>query len=90
MPESKHRRKNKARPRPRNVNPPPRNPEPSPTWVPATGVGLLVAGTIVILVGYLPDVQQVTQSWWALQANWSLVIGFLMLTAGFVLLTRWR
>lgn len=92
MPESKHRRKNKRRPRPRNVAGPTKNPEPSPPWVPAVGVGLLVLGVVVILVGYLPVVQDITQGWgwFGLRQNWSLVIGFIMLTAGFGFLTRWQ
>lgn len=92
MPESKHRRKNKTRPRPRNVAGPKKNPEPSPPWVPVVGVSLLVAGVLVILLGYLPVVQEITANWtWlGLGQNWTLVIGFIMLTAGFGFLTRWQ
>ncbi len=90
MPESKHRRKNKARPRPRHVNPPPKNPEPSPTWLPVTGVSLLGVGVLIILLGYLPAVQEITRDLPGLQSNWTLVSGFALLIAGFMLLTRWR
>ena len=90
MPESKHRRKNKNRPRPRNVTPPERNPEPSPPWVPITGVSLLGVGVLVILLGYLPVVAEFTAGLPALGSNWTLVTGFVLLVAGFLLLTRWR
>jgi hypothetical protein len=90
MPESKHRRGGKVRKRAYQTHEPVKNPEPSPTWVPATGVALLVAGVMVILVGYLPPVQGVTQTWPLLGANWGLIGGFLLLTTGFVFLTRWR
>lgn len=90
MPESKHRRKNKRRPRPRNVDPPPKNPEPSPTWVPATGASLLGLGVLVILLGYLPVVQDFTRELPALGSNWTLVAGFVMLSVGFGFLTRWQ
>lgn len=90
MPESKHRRKDKRRPRARNLAPPPKNPEPSPSWVPITGVSLLGVGVLIILVGYLPIVQDVTTGLPVLGANWTLVGGFVLLVAGFMLLTRWR
>jgi hypothetical protein len=90
MPESKHRRKNRTRPRPRHVEPPQRRPTPSPTWVPATAVTLLVVGVVVIIVGYLDPVQEATRNLPALQSNWPLVGGFVLLTVGFGFLTRWR
>jgi hypothetical protein len=94
MPESKHRRKNKSRPR-QNVHsaPPPKNPEPSPTWVPATGIGLLLAGVIVIIMGYFPFVEEWTSQNLTLfnfGANWTLIIGFVLISVGFGFLTRWR
>ncbi|MDX1658075.1 MAG: cell division protein CrgA, partial [Nitriliruptorales bacterium] len=66
------------------------NPEPSPTWVPATGASLLGLGVLVILLGYLKPVAEVTSAWPGLQSNWPLVIGFVMLAAGFGFLTRWQ
>ena len=92
MPKSKHRRKNKNRKRPRHMTPPPSKPEPSPPWVPRTGVGLLLVGVVVILLGYVPAVRAsstLARLPW-LGANWTLVFGFLLLTAGFGVLTRWR
>lgn len=91
MPESKHRRKNKRRRRPRHEAPQ-KAPEPSPPWVPRLGVGLLLVGVVVILLGYVPAVR--TAGWvqalpW-IGANWTLVGGFVLLTAGFGVLTQWR
>lgn len=89
MPQSKHRRKGKQRPRAHQTVEPPRNPVPSPPWVAATGVGLLIAGIVVILLGYLV-LNEVTGNWPIFGANWGLVSGFVLLIVGFVFLTRWR
>lgn len=90
MPESKHRRKGKRRPRPRDVSGPPVKPKPSPRWVPATGLGLLGLGVLVILVGYIPAVTDLTAGLPGLGSNWSLVVGFVLLIGGFGFLTQWR
>jgi hypothetical protein len=90
MPKSKHHRKGKTRPRAHQTAPPPRNPEPSPTWVPATALGLLVGGVVVIVLGYLPAISERIQTWPPLGANNGLVLGFVLIIAGFVFLTRWR
>ena len=90
MPESKHRRKNKNRARPRHVTPKKSAPPPSPPWVPRLGVGLLIVGVLVIIAGYVPAVQQALAGLPLLQNNWTLVGGFVLLTAGFGVLTRWR
>ncbi len=90
MPESKHRRKNKNRPRPRHVEEPVHKPTPSPTWVPATGVTLLIVGVLVIILGYVPAIQDLTTGWPPLRSNWPLVGGFVLLSVGFGFLTRWR
>lgn len=87
MPESKHRRKGRQRPRAHQTAPPPKNPTPSAPWVPALGVGLLIAGVAVILLGYL---LLSGVNWPIFGANWGLVAGFALLIAGFVVLTRWR
>ena len=89
MPESKHRRGGKNRPRSFETHAPERKPDPSPTWVPATGTALLIIGVLVILIGYLPAVQDVTRSW-PLGSSISLVGGFVVLLVGFGFLTRWR
>ena len=90
MPESKHRRGGKPRPREHQTHAPEKKPPPSPPWVPATGAGLLVLGVVIILVGYLPQVSDLMAGWPWLGANWGLVGGFVVLAVGFGFLTRWR
>jgi hypothetical protein len=87
MPQSKHRRKGKQRPRAHQTAPPPKNPLPSAPWLAPLAVGLLVGGVVVILLGYLflSDV-----NWPIFGPNWGLVAGFALIIAGFVVLTRWR
>jgi hypothetical protein len=89
MPESKHRRGGKNRPREFQTHAPEKKPTSSPTWVPATGTALLVLGVLIILVGYLPGVQDLTRGL-PLGTNLSLVAGFAVLMVGFGFLTRWR
>ncbi len=91
MPKSKHRRNNKNRPRPaKTAPPPPRAPEPSPDWVPRVGLGAIIAGVVVILLGYLPAFQGIFSDLPPFRQNWSLVLGFIFLASGFGVLTRWR
>jgi hypothetical protein len=92
VPESKHRRKNKNRKRPRHMAQPVPQPPPSAPWVPRVGVGLLGLGVLVIILSYVPavrDAQLLSSLPW-IGANWGLVLGFVSLTAGFGVLTRWR
>jgi hypothetical protein len=87
MPESKHRRSGKNRPREHQTHAPEKKPKPSPPWVPATGAALLVLGVLIILAGYLfGDVLRLPY----LEQNTGLVVGFITLTVGFGFLTRWR
>lgn len=91
MPKSKHRRKGKQRPRPRAVEAertPPKPPS-SPPWLPRLGGGLIALGMLVIILGYLDPVQELLAGL-PFAPNTSLIVGFLMLTAGFGVLTRWR
>lgn len=91
MPQSKHRRGGKNRPREHQTHAPAKNPPPSPSWVPATGVALLVAGLLVVLIGYLDPVQDFTRANVpVLQANVSLVVGFVLMAVGFGFLAKWR
>jgi hypothetical protein len=87
MPQSKHRRKGRQRPRAHQTVPPPKNPLPSAPWLAPLAVGLLVAGVAVILLGYL-FLQDV--GWPIFGPNWGLVAGFALIIGGFLLLTRWR
>lgn len=91
MPESKHRRKGKQRERPSRSAPPIKKDLPSPTWVPATGLGLIIGGFLLILAGYLvPPLTRLVQDLPILGPNWPLAIGFALLIGGFGVLTRWR
>jgi hypothetical protein len=90
MPQSKHRRHGKSRPRAHETHAPERKPDPSPPWVPVTAAALLLCGVAVILLGYLPLVSDRTASWVWLGSNWGLVIGFVLLSIGFGFLSRWR
>lgn len=90
MPKSRHRRGGKNRPRSYETHAPEKRPGPSPAWVPATGVGLLIAGTLIILLGYLPTFSDMMRNWPLFGANWGLVVGFVTLTTGLGFLMRWR
>lgn len=90
MPKSKHRRKGQTRPRAHQKAPPVRNPDPSPRWIPATALGLLVGGVAIIILGYLPVVSDLIATWPPLGPNNFLILGFLVMIAGFVFLTRWK
>ncbi|HSK22205.1 MAG TPA: cell division protein CrgA [Egicoccus sp.] len=90
MPQSKHRRKGRNRPRAYQTAPPARNPTPSPPWVPRVGVALLVAGVAVILLSYLPEVSEWIGTIPPFGGNWGLVVGFVLLLTGFGFLIRWR
>jgi hypothetical protein len=90
MPQSKHRRKGKVRKRAYQTSPPAKNPDPSPPWVPVASTVLLVAGVLVILIGYLPPVSDALAFLPLLGSNWALVLGFVLLSLGFLFLTRWR
>ncbi len=81
MPQSRHRRKGRARPRPQQAAGPQVKPKPSPRWVPAVGLSLIALGLLVILVNYLPGL---------FETNWLLLVGLVLMTAGFILLTTWR
>jgi hypothetical protein len=90
MPKSKHRRGGRNRPRAHQTHAPERKPDPSPSWLPTAGGTLLVVGILVILLGYLPGVQDITRGWIWPGSNWGLLVGFLLLSVGFGLLTKWR
>lgn len=81
MPQSRHRRKGKSRPRPQQAAGPPVKPKPSPRWVPVVGLALIGLGLLVVLINYLPGL---------FETNWLLLAGFTLITGGFILLTQWR
>jgi hypothetical protein len=81
LPESRHRRKGRQRPRQRHVAGPPRKPDPSPTWIPITGLALILAGIGLVIANYTLGF---------LQRNWLLWVGFAMMAVGFGFLMRYR
>jgi len=90
MPQSKHTRGGKRRVRPPQQRAPEKRPEPSPRWLGPTGLGLIGAGALILLLGNLPAIDRLTRGLPVLGGNWPLVAGILSVTAGFVLLMRWR
>lgn len=90
MPKSKHRRGGRNRPREFETHAPEKLPDPSPSWVPVTGVSLLVVGLLTILIGYLPAANELTADWVWFGSNWGLVAGFLLLAGGLGFLMKWR
>lgn len=78
MPKSKSRRKSRSH----SPGPTPPKPKPSPRWLPAVGLGLIGLGLLIVLLNYLiaglPG------------GNMNLVLGFVLMTAGLVVLSRWR
>jgi hypothetical protein len=88
MPESKHRRGGKNRPREHETHAPEKKPAPSAPWVPVVGTSLLVVGVLIILAGYL--FSDLTRAVPVTGPNTGLVVGFVLLTVGFGFLTRWR
>lgn len=81
MPESRSRKKAAYVPPPES-----KKPQGNPRWLVPTMVGLMVLGLVWVVVTYL------TQTEWPIPglANWNLLIGFVLLIAGFALTTRWR
>ncbi|MCC5949202.1 MAG: cell division protein CrgA [Nitriliruptoraceae bacterium] len=90
MPESRHRRGGKKRPRDFETHAPETKAAPSPTWVPATGASLLGLGVLIILLGYIDEVRAFTRTIPLTGTNTGLILGFVCLIAGFGFLSRWR
>jgi hypothetical protein len=90
MPESRHTRGGRRRTRTQRQRAPEQRPAPSPRWVGPTGIGLVSGGAVVLLLGNLPAIADLTRGLPALGSNWTLVVGIGLVTAGFVLLMRWR
>lgn len=88
MPESRHTRGGRRRTRTQRQRAPEQRPAPSPRWVGATGLGLVSGGAAVLLLGNLPVIADLTRDLPALGSNWTLVVGILLVTTGFVLLMR--
>jgi hypothetical protein len=90
MPQSRHTRGGKRRTRTQQERAPERRPEPSPAWIGPTGLGFVGGGALVLLLGNLPAIGNLTRQLPVLGQNWTLVVGILLVAAGFGLLMRWR
>ncbi|PZM94919.1 MAG: septation inhibitor protein [Actinobacteria bacterium] len=62
------------------------NRKPSPTWVPATGVGLIIFGILWLVVYYLSETAYPVAAW----GYWNLAVGFGAMVASLLVLSRWR
>lgn len=76
MPKSKSKRST-------YIPPKPARPKPSPRWVPAAGLGLIALGALLLIVVYLTPGQ-------VPGGNLNLIVGFVLMSAGLVTLSRWR
>ena len=90
MPQSRHTRGGKRRVKPQRQRAPERKPDPSPSWVGPTGIGMVVAGAVVLLLGNLPAIADLLRGLPGLGANWALIVGIVSVAGGFGLLMRWR
>jgi hypothetical protein len=67
--------------------------KPSPTWIPATGVGLVVFAIVYLVIYYLTgqffDLGESFQ-FLANLSYWNLAIGFGAMIAALILFTKWR
>lgn len=75
MPKSKSKRST-------YIPPKPKKPPPSPPWVPWVGLGVILVGIVLILLNYvIPGFPG---------GNYNLVVGFVLMAAGLIVLSRWR
>lgn len=74
MPKSKSKRSNYTPPKPPK-------PKPSPRWVPFVGIGSVLAGVGLVILAYVVALPG---------GNLNLVVGFVLMAAGLVTLSRWR
>jgi hypothetical protein len=72
----------KSRSKRSNYTPPkPAKPKPSPTWMPYVGVGLIVAGILLVIASCVLPIPG---------GNVNLVVGFAMMAGGLIALSQWR
>lgn len=65
--------------RTRRTPPPAPKPKASPKWVPHVGVGLVLLGTLVVIVAFMLAVPNVIS-----------LVGFALMAGGLVTLSQWR
>ena len=75
MPKSKSKRSS-------YIPPKPPKPKPSPRWVPFVGLGAIAVGILLIILTYAITLP--------LLGNWWIIIGFVVMAAGLIVLSRWR
>ena len=75
MPKSKSKRSS-------YIPPKPPKPKPSPRWVPVVGLGAIAIGILLIILTYAINLP------WL--GNWGIIIGFIVMAAGLIVLSRWR
>jgi uncharacterized membrane protein HdeD (DUF308 family) len=59
---------------------------PSPTWLPVSGVALIVFGILWLVVFYLSAGAYPVAAW----GYWNLVVGFASMVGSLVVFSRWR
>lgn len=74
MPKSRSKRSNYKPPKPAK-------PKPSPKWVPYVGIGLVIAGVLLVIAAYVFPLPG---------GNANLIIGFVLMGGGLVALSQWR
>lgn len=75
MPKSKSKRS-------RYQPPKPPKPKPSPRWLPPLGLGLIALGILLVILNYfVPGLPG---------GNYNLIVGFVLMAAGLITLSRWR
>lgn len=74
MPRSRSKRSN-------YIQPKPAKPKPSPRWVPIVGIACILAGVGLVILAYVVALPG---------ANMNLVIGFVLMAAGLITLSRWQ
>jgi hypothetical protein len=90
VPESKSRKKKVLTPAPESSATPARQAEGSPRWLVPVMLGLMVLGLVWIVVYYLTSSRVGGGFPVPPLGGWNLLVGFVLIIAGFVLTTRWR
>ena len=75
MPKSKSKRST-------YIPPKPAKPKPSPRWVPIVGLALIVLGIVAIILTYALGT--------GVLPSWTIFVGFGVMAAGLLVLSRWR
>jgi hypothetical protein len=60
--------------------------KPSPRWLPAVGVGFIVAGIAWLVTYYMSSGSAPIKEW----SYWNLAVGFGLMVVSLIVLTQWR